>query len=141
MEVEMELIDARPMTFGENHRSRADSHACRAYQHVYEQARDHLRRAERDLAETAAFIAGSLTTVTAIQAVITVANDKLELSKNILQLAFQGYVAIFLLILLLGGMRVRTAMRRRALAEKEMDQAKKGMFVFCPTEPGLQPDE
>jgi hypothetical protein len=129
------------MTFGENHRSRADSHACRAYQHVYEQARDHLRRAERDLAETAAFIAASLTTVTAIQAVITVANDKLELSKNILQMAFQGYVGIFLLILVLGSVRVRNAMRRRNQAEKEMDQAKKGMFVFCPTEPLPRPDE
>jgi hypothetical protein len=140
MEVEMEMINVRPMSFGENHRSRADSHACRAYQHVYEQARDHLRRAERDLAETAAFIAASLTTVTAIQAVITVANDKLELSKNILQMAFQGYVAIFLLIFLLGGVRVRHAMRRRARAEKEMDQAKKGMYVFCPVEPPA-PDE
>jgi hypothetical protein len=129
------------MTFGENHRTKADTHACRAYQHVYQQARDHLRRAERDLAETAAFIAGSLTTVTAIQAVITVANDKLELSKAILQLVFQGYVGVFLLILLLGGLRVRTAMRRRALAEKEMDQATKGMFIFCPVEPLPQPDE
>lgn len=137
----MELINARPMTFGENHRSRADKHACRAYQHVYEQARDHLRRAERDLAETAAFIAASLTTVTAIQAVITVANDKLELSKHILQLAFQGYVAIFLLILVLGGMRVRNAIHRRAQAEKEMDQAKKGLYIFCATEPLPQPDE
>src|SRR5512134_592730 len=130
MEVDMEMLNARPVTFGENHRSRADNHACRAYQHVYQQARDHLRRAERDLAETAAFIAASLTTVTAIQAVITVANDKLELSKNILQMAFQGYVALFILILMLGGVRVRNAMRRRAQAEKEMDQAKKGMFVF-----------
>ena len=137
----MELINVRPMTFGENHRSRADSHACRAYQHVYEQARDHLRRAERDLAETAAFIAASLTTVTAIQAVITLGNDKLELSKNILQMAFQGYVAIFLLIFLLGGVRLRNAMRRRTQAEREMDQAKRGMFVFCPIEPRPQPDE
>lgn len=137
----MELINVRPMNFGENHRKKADSHACRAYQHVYQQARDHLRRAERDLAETAAFIAGSLTTVTAIQAVITVANDKLELSKNVLQMAFQGYVTVFLLILVLGALRVRTAMRRRTQAEKEMDQAKKGMFVFCPTEPVPQPDE
>lgn len=137
----MELINTRPMTFGENHRSRADGHACRAYQHVYQQAIDHMRRAERDLAETAAFMAASLTTVTAIQAVITVANDKLELSKDILQMAFQGYVAVFLLILLLGAVRVRSAMRRRTLAEKEIDQAKKGMFVFCPTEPPALPDE
>jgi hypothetical protein len=56
-------------------------------------------------------------------------------------MAFQGYVAIFLLILLMGGVRVRNAMRRRARAEKEMDQAKKGLYVFCPIEPGTQPDE
>lgn len=137
----MELINARPMTFGENHRSKADGHACRAYQHVHQQALEHLRRAERDLAETAAFMAASLTTATAIQAVITVANDKLELSKNLLQMAFQGYVAIFLLVLVLGGVRVRKALRRRTQAEKEIDQAKKGMFIFCPTEPAPEPAE
>ena len=137
----MEMINVRPMSFGENHRSRADSHACRAYQHVYEQARDHLRRAERDLAETAAFIAASLTTVTAIQAVITIANDKLELPMHVLRMAFWGYGGIFLLIFVVGGLRVRTAMRRRTLAEQEMDQAKKGMFVFCPVEPPPAPDE
>jgi hypothetical protein len=141
IEVEMERLNTRPLTFDENYRSRADSHACKAYRHVYQQARDHLRRAERDLAETAAFIAASLTTVTAIQAVITVANDKLELSKEILQLAFQGYVAVFLLILLLGAVRVRNAIRRRSQAEKEIDQAKKGMFIFCPIDQWPMIDE
>src|SRR5512145_1996640 len=124
-EVEMEQTNyaqiypapAKKFPFEENHQSKGKMHACKASRRGYQQARDHLRRAERDLAETAAFIAASLTTVTAIQAVITVAKDKLELSKDILQLAFQGYVAVFLLILLLGAVRVRNAIRRRSQAE------------------------
>ena len=99
-----------------NHLLKADIHACKASQRGYQQARDHLRRAERDLAETAAFIAASLTTVTAIQAVITVARDKLELSREILQMAFQGYVGVFLLILLMGALRVSHAIHRRTQA-------------------------
>jgi hypothetical protein len=62
----MEFINTRPLTFDENHRSKADTYACKAYREGYEQARDHLMRAERDLVETAAFIAGSPTTVTAV---------------------------------------------------------------------------
>jgi cytochrome c biogenesis protein CcdA len=111
--------------------SKAESHACKASLRRNQEARDHLKRAERDLAETAAFIAASLTTVTAIQAVITVARDKLELSKEILQLAFQGYVAVFLLILLLGALRVSHAIRRRTRAERDIDQTRKGIFEFC----------
>ena len=107
----------------------------------YQQARDHLKRAERDLGETAAFIAACLTTVTAIQAVITVAKDKLELSKDILQLAFQGYVAIFLLILILGTLRVSNAIRRRTSAEREIDQTRKGIFEFCDPDQWLQAEE
>lgn len=126
---------ARPLIVNNNHRPLAETHACKAYRLLYEQAREHLRRAERDLGETAAFIAGSLTTVTAIQAVISIAKDKLELSKDILQLAFQIYVAVFILILLLGGLRIRNAIRRRTQAEREIDQAKKGIFEFCPEDP------
>jgi len=114
------------------HRLKAEDHACKASMRAYEQACDHLRRAERDLAETAAFIAASLTTVTAIQAVISIAKDQLELSKEILQLAFQGCVGIFTLILLLGALRIRGAIHRRAQAEKEIDQTKRGIFEFCP---------
>ena len=62
---------------------------------------------------------------------ITVARDKLELSRDILQLAFQGYVAVFLLILLLGTLRVSHAIRRRTLAERDIDQTRKGIFEFC----------
>lgn len=124
-----------------NHQLKADIHACKASQRGYQQARDHLRRAERDLAETAAFIAASLTTVTAIQAVITVAKDKLALSQDILYLAFGGYVAIFLLILLLGAVRVQNAIRRRTRAEREIDQLKRGIFEFCPMDQWPKPDD
>jgi hypothetical protein len=132
---------ARKQAFDENHRSIANTRACKAYRRTQQQAGDHLRRAERDLAETAAFIAASLTTVTAIQAMVTVARDKLELSKEILQMAFQGYIAVFLLIFLLGALRIRNAMRRRTQAEKEIDQAKKGIFEFCPTDQWPKPEE
>jgi hypothetical protein len=124
-------MPVKMMTIGQKQPSKAEGHACKASLRGYQQARDHLKRAERDLAETAAFIAASLTTVTAIQAVITVARDKLELSKEILQLAFQGYAAVFLLILLLGSLRVSQAMRRRTWAEKDIDQTRKGIFEFC----------
>ena len=122
---------AKMLIVSQNHQKIAGMHACKASLRGYQQARDHLKRAERDLAETATFIAASLTTVTAIQAMITVARDKLELSKEILQLAFQGYVSVFLLILLLGALRVRDAMRRRTQAEKDIDQTRKGIFEFC----------
>jgi hypothetical protein len=149
MEVEMAQMDVtrvypgpvnKPI-FDQNHRSKADMHACKASRRVYQQARDHLRRAERDLAETAAFIAASLTTVTAIQAMITVAREKLELSKEILQMAFAGYLAIFLLILIFGGLRVRNAIRRRAQAEQQIDQTKKAIFDFCPSDQWPEPDK
>ena len=129
------------LTFGQNHSSKAEGHACKASLRGYQQARDHLKRAERDLAETAAFIAASLTTVTAIQAVITVARDKLELSREILQLAFQGYVAVFLLILILGALRVSHAIRRRTRAERDIDQTRKGIFEFCDPSAWLTAEE
>lgn len=127
--------DNKPNTQSqENHPSKAKIHACKASRRGYQQARDRLRRADRDLGETAAFIAASLTTATAIQAVITVANDKLELPREILQYAFHGYVAVFMLILLCGALRIRTAIRRRAQAERDIDQTKKGIFEFCTTD-------
>ena len=129
------------LPLGQIHPSKAESHACKASLRGYQQARDHLKRAERDLAETAAFIAASLTTVTAIQAVITVARDKLELSKEILQLAFQGYVGVFLLILLLGALRVSHAIRRRTQAERDIDQTRKGIFEFCDPNQWLTAEE
>jgi len=105
------------------------------------EARDRLKRADRDLGETAAFIAASLTTVTAIQAVISIAKDELELSNDVLQLAFNGYIAIFILILLLGVFRARSAMHRRSQAEREIDQTKQGIFEFCPMDQWPEPEE
>lgn len=125
----------------ENHPPKAKTHACKASQRGYQLARDRLKRAERDLAETAAFIAASITTVTAIQAVISLARDKLELSKGVLQLAFQGYVAVFILIFLLGALRIRGAIRRRTQAEKDIDQTKKGIFEFCDSPEWPRPEE
>lgn len=125
----------------ENYPPKAKIHACKASQRGYQLAFDRLKRAERDLAETAAFIAASLTTVTAIQAVISIAKDKLDLSKEVLQVAFQGYVAIFILIFLLGALRIRGAIRRRTQAETEIDQTKKGIFEFCDPPQWPKPEE
>ena len=128
-------ISRRPIEhiqLGENQPSKAKIHACKASQRSYQQAIDRLKRADRDLGETAAFIAASLTTVTAVQAVISVAKDKLELSQDVLQLAFHGYIVAFILILLLGAVRGRSAIRRRAQAEMDIDQSKKGIFEYCP---------
>lgn len=118
---------SKPRTLG-------DLRACRSSQRRFLHARDCLRRANRDLGETAAFIAASLTTVTAIQAVISIANDKLGLSQDILQFAFDGYVILLVLIFVWGAFRANKAIRRRARAEREIDQTKKGIFDFCPVD-------
>jgi hypothetical protein len=116
----------------ENQQTIGRLHACRASHREFQRARDRLKRANRDLGETAAFIAASLTTATAIQAVISIANDKLESSRGILQMAFNTYVVIFVLILVLGAFRATSAIRRRAKAEKDIDQTKKWIFDYCP---------
>jgi hypothetical protein len=67
-----------------NQQSLGNKHARKAYMRLYHHACDQFKRADRDLGETAAFVAASLTTATAIEAVMTVANDKLGLSKDIL---------------------------------------------------------
>lgn len=131
---------AEKLRLDENQQTKGRIHACKASQRGYQQAYDRLKRAERDLAETAAFIAGSLTTVTAVQAVITLARKELELPMQLLQWAFQGYIVIFLLIFLLGAVRVRSAIHRRTQAEKEIDQTKKGIIEFCPLEHWPKPE-
>jgi hypothetical protein len=118
----------------ESQPSRGNIHACKASRRGYQLARDQLKRADRDLAETAAFIAASLTTITAIQAVISIAKGDLGLSQKVLQLAFQSYIAIFISIFVLGAFRAWRAIRKRSKAEREIDLAKKGMFEFCPME-------
>jgi hypothetical protein len=148
MEVEMEQVNQFRANHGsekfrqeEDQPSKGKLHACKASQREYQLACDRLQRAERDLAETAAFIAASITTVTAIQAVISLAKEKLDLSKDVLQLAFQSYVGILLLVIFLGALRVRSAIQRRTQAEKEIDQTKKGIFEFCPTDQWPRPEE
>ena len=119
-------LNNKPQTLG-------DFHACKNSQRRFWQARVRLRRANRDLGETAAFIAASLTTVTAIQAVISIAaNDKLEWSQDILQFAFDGYIVLLVLIFILGAFRANKAIRKRTQAEREIDQTKKGIFDYCP---------
>src|SRR5688500_4461816 len=92
---------AKPLTFGQTQQTKAEVYACKASLREYQKARDHLKRAERDLGETAAFIVTSLTTVTAIQAVIAFVQDKLQLSVEVLQLAFLSYLTIFVLLFVL----------------------------------------
>lgn len=116
-------------------------HACRVSQRGFQEARDRLRRANRDLGETAAFIAASLTTVTAVEAVINLATGTEISSKSILRIAFDIYLVLIMLILVWGFFRARNAVRRRMQAEKEIDQAKKGIFEFCPGEQWPKPEE
>jgi len=118
----------------ESQQSVGFNHARKAYRRLYQQACDQFKRADRDLGETAAFVAASLTTATAIEAVMTVANDKLGLSKDILQEGFYVYIGIFVLILLYGVLRGKRAIQRRAKAEKEIDEAKEGIFRYYPDE-------
>jgi cytochrome c biogenesis protein CcdA len=140
MEVEMEQTNQfranhRSMTLPETvqpNESLASIHACKASQRGLQQANDHLRRANRDLGELAGFIAASLTTVTAVEAVINIAVDKIGLQKDILQVAFDTYIGFLIAILVLGVLRFGIVMRRRAQAEREMDRAKRGIYEFCP---------
>jgi len=139
MEVEMEQTNYSRMypapsskpAVGENHQSKADMRACKVSRHAFQQACEQLKRAERDLAETAAFMVTSLTTVTAIQAVIAIAKTDLQLSTEVLRLTFLGYTVIFSLIFILGALRIRAAIRRRTKAEREIDQTKRAVFEYC----------
>ena len=116
-------------------------HACKASQRGFHEAGERLKRANRDLGETAAFIAASLTTVTAVEAVINIAIDKLDLSKDVLQVALNAYIAIFMLIILWGAFRARNALRRRSLAERDIDQAQRAIFEFCSDKQWPKPEE
>jgi hypothetical protein len=116
----------------ENRPSPGINHTLKTYRLLYLQARDQFKRAERDLGETAAFVAAALTTATAIQAVITVANDKLQLGKEVLQEGFYIYIAVFALIFICGALRCGIAIKRRAKAEKEIDKARQGIFQYSP---------
>src|SRR5262245_32547919 len=119
---------------GEHQQTVGRTHACRASQREFQKARDRLKRANRDLGETAAFIAAAFTTATAVQAVIGFAYEKIGLSREILQLVFAGYVLIIIALVLIGALRSANALYRRKRAEREIDSTKKGIFDYCPVE-------
>jgi hypothetical protein len=121
--------------------SKGRVHACQASQRNLEQASDRLRRANRDLGETAAFIAASLTTVTAVEAVINIAVEKIGLSLKFLQTAFGVYILLLVMIFIWGTIRARSALSKRYHAEQDFDQAKKCIFEFCPVEQWPKPEE
>jgi hypothetical protein len=133
------LIESVPSE--ENQQPKGRIHACKASQRNLQLAGDRLRRANRDLGETAAFILASLTTVTAVEAVINIAVKQISISQEFLKGAFNLYIAIFILIFLWGAFRSGVAIRRRARAERDIDQAKKGMFEFCPENQWPKEDE
>jgi cytochrome c biogenesis protein CcdA len=118
-----------------------DDKLCRVSRRNLEHANDRLKRANRDLGETAAFIAASLTTITAVEAVINIAIHEINLSVDILRVAFDVYIAIFLIIFLWGAFRAQGALHKRARAEQEIDQAKRGIFEHCSDEPLPKPEE
>ena len=125
----------------ENQKSIGKCHACKASQRTLRLAGDRLKRANRDLGETAAFILASLTTVTAVEAVINMAVKQIEISQEFLKTAFHVYITIFILIFLWGAFRSGVAIHNRARAEREIDQAKKGIFEFCSEEQWSKTDE
>lgn len=121
--------------------SKGNQFACRDYHRSLEEASDHLRRANRDLGEVAAFIAASLTTVTAVEAVINIADGKIGFPASILQIAFAGYIALLAGIFIVGGLRFAYVMYKRTEAEKEMDNAKQGIYRFCQIDDWPKPEE
>lgn len=123
------LLERNPSS--ENYKTKAITHACKAYRRGYQQANDRLKRADRDLGETVAVIAASLTAVTAVEAVINIAHNKIGLPSIFPFVTFYVYMAALVVILVWGVLRSRNALRRRTQAEKEVDQAKMGIFEFC----------
>ena len=121
--------------------SRGTVHACKVSQRSLQQATDRLQRANRDLGETAAFIAASLTTVTAVEAVTNIAVAKIGLPTQLLQIAFGVYVLVLGLIFIWGTIRARNSLSKRSRAEQALDQAKKGIFEFCPMDQWPKPEE
>lgn len=122
---------SEPLPEQELQGSRVSFHACKASQRGFQQASDRLRRANRDIGEAAAFLAASLTTITAVEAVINLAVGTLGLEESILQVAFDIYIAFLIAILVLGVLRFAVVLSRRARAEKEVDQAKQAIYQFC----------
>jgi hypothetical protein len=132
---------AEKLRSDERMKSTANLVAYRNSKRRLEWASDQIARANRDLGEVAAFIAASLTTVTAVQAVINIAIDRIGLPKEILEIAFNSYIGILIFILLVGGLRFVGVMRRRARAEKEIDRAKQRIYEFDDAKDRLKPEE
>jgi len=132
---------AEKLRSDERTKSTANLVAYRNSKRRLEWASDQIARANRDLGEMAAFIAASLTTVTAVQAVINIAIDRLGLAKEILQIAFNAYIGILIFILLIGSLRFVRIMYRRTRAEKEIDRAKQRIFEFDDVKDSLKPEE
>jgi len=132
---------AEKLRSGERTKSTTSLVAYRNSKRRLEWANDQIARANRDLGEMAAFLAASLTTVTAVQAVINIAIDRIGLAKEILQIAFNTYIGVLIFILLVGGLRFVGIMRRRARAEKEIDRAKQRIYEFDDVKDSLKPEE
>ncbi|HXD08419.1 MAG TPA: hypothetical protein VN653_00050 [Anaerolineales bacterium] len=115
--------------------------ACRISKRSFQQAQDRLKRANRDLGETAAFMVALITTVTAIEAVINVADGRIHIAPEYLKMAFDLYIALLMFILIAGALRSWGAILRRSQAEREIDQARQGIFEFCPGDEWLKTEE
>ena len=124
-----------------NQQSIGQIRACRISKRSFQQAQDRLKRANRDLGETAAFMVALITTVTAIEAVINIADSKIHIAPEYLKMAFDLYIALLGFILIAGALRSCGAILRRSQAEREIDQAKKGVFEFCPGDDWLKTEE
>jgi hypothetical protein len=57
-----------------------------------------------------------------------------------LRLAFLSYITIFILLFLLGALRISSAIHRRAKAEREIDQTKRAMFDHCSQDQWPKPE-
>ena len=115
--------------------------ACRTSRQKLERDTDRLNRANRDLGETAAFVAASLTTVTAVEAVINIAVDRINLGQEVLRAAFFVYIGLFAAIFIWGAIRTLIALHNRAGAERDVDQAKRGIFDYCGEDPLSKAEE
>lgn len=114
---------------------------CKIAQRDYQLARDHLKRANRDLGETAAVLLGSLTAVSAVGAVINIAVDKAGLSSEVMVAGFQRnlpldllliYIALIAVLFGWGFLRIVIAFLNRWQAEKQIDQSVAQIYESCP---------
>lgn len=79
-----------------------------------------------------------ITTVTAIEAMINIADSKIHIAPEYLRMTFDLYIVFLVLILITGAFRSWSAILKRSQAEWEIDQAKKGIFEFCPGDEWLK---